>query len=96
MTILVALAIVLLGLADIALTREVLRRGGVEVNPIMRWLMEYSPLDWTIVKFLVHAGVASVVMFVQEPAVFWGGVAFAVIYAGIVAWNVHVLVWIRG
>jgi hypothetical protein len=89
MTALVASLIIALGVCDIWLTSEVLKKGGSEANPIMKWLMDYSPISWEWVKLCVHIIVATAVF--TYPALFTAGVVFCAIYVLICLWNLKVL-----
>mgnify|MGYP004004055495 CR=1 FL=1 len=92
MTALVASLIIALGICDIWLTTKVLDHPsgtGKEANPIMKWLMDYSPISWEWVKLCVHIIVATAVF--TYPALFTAGVVFCVIYVLICLWNLKVL-----
>lgn len=52
---------VLLNLLDLALTIEVLGRGGTEANPIMSALFEADPVLAAAVKLVLMGGVAGVI-----------------------------------
>ena len=47
--------IVLLGIVDVISTNMVLAAGGVELNPIVAWIMEQLDHWWHLPKLLVHA-----------------------------------------
>ncbi|MCG8544241.1 MAG: DUF5658 family protein [Alphaproteobacteria bacterium] len=46
--------IVLLGIVDVVSTNMVLAAGGVELNPIVAWIMEQLDHWWHLPKLLVH------------------------------------------
>lgn len=90
-----AVALMVLNVADVLLTRGVLARGGVELNPLMRNLMAgvAAPLA---LKVAVCA-VAGVLLLccpprsrVAEPA----AVVLVGVYVAIVAWNALLLLWV--
>jgi len=89
MTALIAVAIVLLGLADVVTTALVLDRGGKEANPLMRWLMDKLGNGWMVVKLALHIFVAALVW--EIPAFLYGGFVFVALYALIVGNNFRVL-----
>lgn len=87
-----ALALVMLNLADVALTKAVLHHGGVEANPVMAGLMEglAAPIG---LKFLV-AGLAGLLLLCCPPQAKVGEravVAVVALYGVIVVWNTVVL-----
>jgi hypothetical protein len=88
-----ALSLMVLNAADVLATRAVLDRGGVEMNPLMRNLMEGLALPMGL-KVLV-AGTVGVLLLccpprskVAEPAV----AAVVAGYALIVVWNLSLVV----
>ena len=91
MTVIVAAFIIALGAVDIWLTQLVFKANpnAIEVNPIMRWLMNNAPFDWPLVKISVH--VLAAVVVVDYPVMFWPGVMFVAIYAGVCSWNTYIL-----
>lgn len=76
--------LVALQLADIATTIRILRAGGVELNPVMRWLMRFGAL-WIILK-LVMVAIAAVGLY-GNPWI-WAAVAMQV---AVVAYNLRSL-----
>ena len=90
MTIIIAMLIIALGVVDIWITGQVLKRpGGKEVNILMAWLQDRLPFSWEPVKAAVHVAVAIAVL--KIPGFEWGGLLFACLYVGIIAWNITVL-----
>jgi len=90
-----ALVLVALNVADVLLTRAVLDRGGVELNPLMRGLMAglAAPLG---LKFAV-AALAGLLLLacpprskLAEPAV----LTLVGVYTAIVMWNASLLGWL--
>ena len=76
----------LLQVADAALTYKVISAGGVELNPVMRWLFDRIGVipGLVIAKVLITA---LVVLFAP-----WQVVAgLCVLYAGVVSWNTYQL-----
>jgi hypothetical protein len=59
-------AYILANLMDIISTNKVLKKGGVELNPVMRWAMEKFGNLWPIPK-LAMAGVALGLFYVAGP-----------------------------
>ena len=83
----IALAIfAALQVADVTLTTLILRRGGRELNPAMRWLME----KLGIVPGLALPKVVLIGVFCALMNYPGAGTAIALasaLYAGVVAWN---------
>jgi len=82
-----AVALLLLNLADVLSTRTVLAMGGTEVNPLSRWLIDQgllAPVKVLIVGFVAVAAHAASTR--RQVSAALGAVV--AIYAGVVASNV--------
>ena len=90
MNILLLIAIILFGVADILLTNRILSNGGRELNPIMRLCMDRFGNLWFIPKLMIAiiAGVCFI-LFIKSiiPIAILVIVQFC-----IVVWNIFVLV----
>ncbi|MGO8685152.1 MAG: DUF5658 family protein [Thermoleophilia bacterium] len=51
----------LLSLVDLAFTLRVLELGGREVNPLMRYVFDVSPVEAAITKIVLIAAVSSII-----------------------------------
>lgn len=87
--------LVVLNLADVLLTRAVLDRGGIEVNPLMRGLM--AGLAGPLGVKLAVSGIAGALLLacpprskLAEPAV----LTLVGLYVAIVIWNASLLLWV--
>lgn len=78
-----------LNVADAVLTERILRKGGRELNPVMRWAMEKIGVIPAL-GIGKAVAVALVAVFAQE--VMEAMIALCVLYAGIVANNIRVMV----
>lgn len=83
----IALAIfAALQVADVTLTTLILRRGGRELNPAMRWLMDkLGTVPGLALPKVVLIGVFCAVM--NYPGADTAIAIASVLYAGVVAWN---------
>ena len=85
-----ALALIALNLADILLTATVLQLGGVEGNPVVRYLLaEVGVVGAAVIKMFV-VGMAAY-LFVKLKQRFWL-IASVVGMGGVVLWNIWILV----
>jgi hypothetical protein len=90
-----AVALVILNLADVILTKGVLAHGGVELNPLMAGLMAgfAAPMG---VKFVVSALAGGLLLAcpprsrMAEPA----ALTMVGVYIAIVSWNAALLGWL--
>ena len=74
-----------LQVADVLLTLQIHKRGGRELNPLMRWLMdEYGTLPALVVSKAVLLALAYFYL-VGFPSVL---IALCAGYAGLAGWNV--------
>ncbi|WOI30030.1 DUF5658 family protein [Sulfitobacter dubius] len=72
------LALLAAQIADVVTTNRVLAKGGREVNPVMRWIMDKTGDQWAVIK------VAAALFF---AVVLWAiGMAWAI-------WNITALTW---
>ena len=55
--IIVAFAFVFIGFLDVISTQMVLGLGGMEVNPLIAWIMQAGPVVWVLFKMLAHAAI---------------------------------------
>jgi len=84
-----ALALIALNLADILLTVSVLSIGGVEGNPLVRYLLaEVGVVGAAVIKMFV-VGMAAY-LFVKLKQRFWL-IASVVGMGGVVLWNIWIL-----
>lgn len=91
MTLMLALSIALAALVvgDVILTNRLIKAGGTEKNPLVRWVMERLGSSWWMVKIPIAAAAILVAANAVEP---WGyvglGVAAAVhLYAVVHNWR---------
>lgn len=89
------LALLVLNLADVALTRAVIDRGGYEVNPLMRNLMEgfAAPVGLKLAVVALAGGLllcCPANSRVADPAVR----IVVGVYSALVLWNAALLVWL--
>lgn len=88
----IGLAIIVLNLADVLLTKAILARGGVEGNPLMRGMMAgfAAPIGTKLV-FSALAGVLLVMCPASSKLADRAAATVAGIYVAIVLWNVALL-----
>ena len=55
--------IVLLGIVDVISTNMVLAKGGVELNPIVAWIMEQLDQWWHMPKLAIHVAAGFLVFY---------------------------------
>jgi hypothetical protein len=65
----IAILIVLVGIADVVTTKSALARGAVETNPVIRWMMSKFGGGWVVWKILFHFIVA--VIYVLAATLWW-------------------------
>ncbi|MCK9513573.1 MAG: DUF5658 family protein [Pigmentiphaga sp.] len=54
------IAYALAQIADVLTTLRALRRGGIEANPVIRWMMgRLGRYGWVVVKLAITAGIAA-------------------------------------
>ena len=53
------IAYALAQIADVLTTLRALRRGGIEANPVIRWLMDRLGHGWIVVKLALAGGIAA-------------------------------------
>jgi hypothetical protein len=75
------LLLALLQIGDWLTTRTILNRGGRELNPIVRFLIEKLGLDLAL---LLKGTLVLVIAWLTGPLVAWFGVA---LYVLVVGWN---------
>lgn len=91
----IAVALLVLNVCDVVLTKLILARGGAEGNPLMAGLMEgtMAPLG---VKALC-AATAGILLFMCPPDSRFankGAATVAGLYLGVIAWNASLLGWL--
>lgn len=68
MMIVICVVIVLLAVADYVTTRKVLARGGIELNPVMKWCMDRKCFE--VVKFGLTLFIVGFLLFEDDhPAI---------------------------
>ena len=89
------LALVVLNLADVLLTKAIIHRGGVEGNPIMRGMMAglAGPVG-TKVTFSLIAALLLIMCPVTSRLANRAAATVAGIYVAIVAWNSALLMYL--
>ena len=80
---------VFLQVLDLLTTIVVLKLGGFEMNPLVRYLMQVGPIGGLVIAkaIVVAIGMAAIVWYHRHRVVFLANYA----YAGIVCWNLTVL-----
>ncbi len=81
---LAAILILLLSTADAFLTLNILLLGGVELNPVMAWMLERNLLLFTVVK-MVLTGLGVIVLVATARARIFNATSVAKIMHGFVA-----------
>ncbi len=71
--------IVVLGILDVVSTNLVIRAGGVEMNPIVKFWMEYLDQWWHLPKLLIHLLAAYLVYYLLSSR-FTAAVALLVVF----------------
>lgn len=82
--ILLTLALLITQILDWYTTRVILRRGGIEYNPIVRWLFTLGGVDTTLAIKAIAVTAAGCWIGTQEILLLAGIVAF---YVGIIIHN---------
>ena len=82
------LVFVLLQAADLGTTLVVFRLGGVEENPLVKYLMAFGPVKGVILAKLVTLAIGSGCFLAAKYRVLLLGNA---VFAGIVAWNLGII-----
>ena len=82
------IAYALAQIADIVTTLRALRRGGVEANPLLRWIMESVGGSGWIVFKLVLTGCAAWAFWASGAA--WGLWLVAAATGAVAVWNARV------
>lgn len=87
-----AVAILVLNLADVVLTKAIIRAGGVEANPIMQPLIDH-PSHPIVLKTVIALGVGMLLLASppQSKLADRSVAAVIAIYVGIVVWNMGIL-----
>ena len=90
--------ILFLGVLDALLTLSLLNRGAYEVNPIMKYFLQFGPYTFFIFKyfltiaplicFLIFRNVVIRVIKIKTRSVLY---VIAVFYLAIVAWEIHLI-----
>lgn len=71
-------------IADVLTTVRALRRGGVEANPVIRWLMDrLGRYGWIVVKLVVAGGIAAWAWQAGQVGVIW----IVAVVTGLIALN---------
>lgn len=65
------IAYALAQLADVLTTLRALRQGGVEANPVVRWLMDALGHGWIVVKLALAGGIAAWAWQAGEVGAIW-------------------------
>ena len=79
------LALLAAQIADVVTTNRVLAKGGRELNPVMRWIMDKTGDQWAVVK-VVLALIVAVVLWAS-------GMAWAIWIITALTWAVALLNW---
>lgn len=94
------LSIILLSVTDAYFTLDLVGRGAKELNPIMAYYLEKSPLVFFAVKYLITCAAILITMSVKADTRFAGGLqrrflfAFYIIaLALVVQWQVFLLLY---
>jgi hypothetical protein len=97
------LCIISLSIADAYLTLELVGRGAEELNPIMAYYLEQSPLTFFTVKYLLTCASIILILGIKEIYLFGtrlrAGVLFAfyiVVLASVVQWQLILLNYTGG
>lgn len=70
---------------DYELTSGLLQRGGRELNPVVRWMMErFGQQQGLMLAKLAALGVGAFLAYTGSA---WALAALCVVYVGVVAWN---------
>ena len=94
---LMAVSILVLNLADVVVTKAILRLGGTEANPIMAPIMEH-PSYPVILKTVVALGVGALLLASPPQSKLADRSVFAVIvgYVVVMGWNFGILLQAAG
>lgn len=71
----VLIAYIMANLADIVSTNKVLRRGGRELNPVMRWAMEKFGKFWVVPKLALAGFAAAMILLYGDMWMLWAATA---------------------
>lgn len=86
--------LILLFAADVRTTVYILNRGGVEANPVVRFLMRIFG-DRTAALVASKAIVLALVLYNLAALPLWLLIGIAVLYASVVSWNFRQVLIIR-
>lgn len=87
-----AVTILVLNLADVALTKAILAAGGVESNPIMQPVVDHPSYPILLKTFVALAvGILLLASPRESKLADRSVLAVIVAYVGVVAWNIGVL-----
>ncbi|MFG6661155.1 DUF5658 family protein [Sulfitobacter sp. 915] len=65
------IAMFLVQIADVWTTNQILSRGGVELNPFIRWVMEKTGDQWSFIKVALALAVAAGLWVSGEAWAIW-------------------------
>jgi len=74
------IAYVLANILDVVSTKKVLKNGGVELNPILRFAMDKGGNKWIVLKLMLAGIALGIFLYVNLIWVVW---ALAAVYAGV-------------
>jgi hypothetical protein len=97
------LCIICLTIVDAYLTLDLVSRGAEELNPIMAYCLERSPLAFFTVKYLVTCASIMMILSIKEIYIFGGKIRcealfafFIIALASVVQWQLILLHYISG
>jgi hypothetical protein len=95
------LCIISLSIVDAYLTLELVSRGAEELNPIMAYYLEKSPLTFFTVKYLLTCAAIIMILSIKESYLFGSKVRgevlfgfFIVTLAAVVQWQLILLLYV--
>jgi len=81
------IAYVLTNILDVVSTNKVLKHGGRELNPVMRWVMDKFGKAWAIPKFALAGAALGILLHFNFIWVVW---VVAALYGGVALHNFRI------
>jgi hypothetical protein len=101
-TVAVILLIILLSITDAYLTLYLISRGAVELNPIMAYYLDHSPLAFFGMKYLLTCASILVILMIKDFYLFRTKVQGKILFAfhiialtSVVQWELYLLLMIH-
>ena len=97
-TLAAVLLIIMLSVIDAFFTLHLIQRGAVELNPVMAYCLDFSPLTFFWVKYLLTGSAVLIILFVKNMYLFnsrfqvkYLFVIFLATYILVIQWELYLL-----